>query len=65
MRPMGSNVVFEAEREAAIAVEEESGDADFVDVVGGPTVEGVGEDAVREEVGGGIAEGGGGGERRC
>ncbi|GFZ04114.1 hypothetical protein Acr_16g0007380 [Actinidia rufa] len=53
------------EREAAIAVEEDSGDTDFVNGVGGPAVEGVGDDAVREEVGKGIAEGGGVGERRC
>ncbi|GFZ04111.1 hypothetical protein Acr_16g0007350 [Actinidia rufa] len=62
---MGSNVIFAEEREAAIAVEEDSGDTDFVNGVGGPAVEGVGDDAVREEVGKGIAEGGGVGERRC
>ncbi|GFY97005.1 2-oxoglutarate (2OG) and Fe(II)-dependent oxygenase superfamily protein [Actinidia rufa] len=53
MRRMGSNIVFEAEREATIAVEENSGDADFVDGVGCPALERVGEE---------VKEGGGGGE---
>ena len=52
MRRMGSNIVFEAEREATIAVEENSGDADFVDGVGCPALEGVWEE-VKEGEGGG------------
>ena len=41
---MGSNVIFAAEREETTAVEEDSGDDDLVDGVGGPALEGVGEE---------------------
>ena len=65
---MASKAVFTATSEAAIAVEDDPGDADFVDGVGGPAVEGVCDDAVgaamAEEVGEGVAEGGGIGEGR-
>lgn len=70
LRGVDFDAVFAAAREAAIAVEDESGDADGVDRVGGPAVERVGDDAVgaaeEEEVGewgledGGVGEGRGG-----
>lgn len=63
MKAVAKNAIFAASGEAAIAVEDDSGDTNRVNGVGGPAVEGVGNDAVgaavEEELGEGASEDGG------